>query len=388
MAAFIVSIEKISTTFDTSTGSTSNTVNLSKGQDETKCVPFCTNYVTTPGSDFRNDDLVGLEMIDNAGTPAVKVHRWGVAASAVHVDIFVIEFGSNVTIQQGSVALTGTTAASTITAITTANSFCVFSQVGSTGTGSDDFNDMFVRASFGSTTSVDFARQAAGVPDWTVYWYVVESDGSDFLTEYVNDSWTSAETGPTGLTLSNTISLTDAFVVSTYETAHGTDDMANAICNVALTGTTTLTWYRNNGTTPNTTGTLGAWVIRGSSTEFNVQRFAVDLAASTTNDQTITAIDQTQAVVLNSNNVSGGTWSIDSSTTGADVQTRRNSLVFTSTTNVRAQQQAASASGGADSRLRFEVVEFEIEGAPPTGAVMNQLQFSNIGADLYNGTIQ
>lgn len=363
MAAFIVSIEKVSTTFTATAGVTSNTVNLSKSQDETKCVPFCTNYVTTTGGDIRNNDFVGLEMIDNAGTPAVKIHRYALAApaSAIHVDIFVIEFGSNVTVQQGSSSLTGTTVSGTISAITLANSFCVFSQVGSTATGSDDANDTFVQARFGSTTSVDFDRRSGGVPDWTIYWYVVESNGADFLTEYVNDSWANSESGPTGLTLSNIIALADAFVIASYESAHNSDDMEESVVNVALTGTTTLTWYRNNGGSLSASGTIGVWVVRGSSTEFNVQRFALDLAASTTNDQMISAIDQTQAVVINSSNISGGTWSVDSSTTGSDFETRRNSLVFTSTTNVRAQQQSASASGGTDSRLRFEVVEFEFE---------------------------
>ena len=368
MAAFVVSIEKVTATFDTTAGVVNTTVNLSKGQDETKCVPFCTILATSNGADRRANDAAGLEMIDNSGTPAVRVHRASTSTvPSLSVEIFVIEFGSNVTVQQGSVALTGTTANDTLTAITEANSFCIFSQLATAATG-DGMDDMFVQARFGSTTSVDFDRRAAGGPDWTIYWYVVESDGSDFLTEYVNDDWTSAETGPTGLTLSNTIALANAFVVSTYETAETLDDMIDGIINVALTGTTTLTWYRNNGGTPASVGTLGAWVVRGSATEFDVQRFALDLAASTTNDQTVTAIDQAKAVILSSGNVGVGAWSVDSSINGDDIEDRHNSLVFTSNTNVRAQQRLAEASGGADSRLRFEVIEFELEGAPPAGA--------------------
>ncbi len=42
---------------------------------------------------------------------------------------------------------------------------------------------------------------------------------------------------------------------------------------------------------------------------------------------------------------------------------------------------------GAREAIIFGVVNKEDQAAAPVGAIMNQLQTSNLGADLYNGTL-
>ena len=368
MPAFVKSVEHISTSFDTTTGAVSTTVNLSKGQDETKCVPFNSIRTTTGGTELRENEWVACEMIDNAGTPAVKTHRnANTTASAIQVEIFVVEFGANVTVQQGSVALTGLTASAALTAIVLNNSFCHIQQVNTVDPGSDAWRDTLVQARFSSTTQVDFDRRRADPKDWTIYWYVVESDGIDFLTEYVTFSWASADT-TSSRTLSNAVTLANAFVISTYESLDPSDNMLENIINVELTTTTNLEWRRDGGT-PAAVGTLGAWVVRTDSNGAAVQRFSVDLAAATTNDQSITAIDQAKAIIVSSNHAGGGAWGVDGTDDGLNVEEHQNTMTFFNDTTVRLQQQNAEAATGGSSRFRFEVIEFELESAAPLPSV-------------------
>jgi hypothetical protein len=114
---------------------------------------------------------------------------------------------------------------------------------------------------------------------------------ADFLTEYITADPGSTDSS-TAHTLSNSVTLANAFAVTSYESAHTTNDMREAMMNFALTGATTLTSYRDGNPAPNSAITIGCWVVRAGGTEFDVQRFAVDLAAATTNDTTVTEIDQ------------------------------------------------------------------------------------------------
>lgn len=360
MSAFVKSVEWVSTTFDTTSGATSNDISLTKGQDETMCVPFYTAYTTGSGTDFRENDFFGIEMVDVTGTPTVRVHRNATATvSTKTVSVFVVEFDTNCTVTQGTAALTGTTASASLgMTISATNAWCIATQVRSSGS-SDDFNDTMVATFFNTTTTIDFQRGAAGTPDWTMYWYAVRSDDGSFVNETKTGSWTSGQTGPTNHTLSNSLTVANSFIIPSYYTSETADDLRDAICNFALTGTTTLTWYRNNNGSPAATGAFNCFCVRATSTELTSQRFALDLAASTTNDQTITEVDTSRSIVMNSG-YNGGAWSTDADTVGSNIEDRQNALFFQSVTTVRAQQQQAEASAGADSRLRFEVIEFEL----------------------------
>ena len=106
MANFVVSVEKIQVTLTEAGGTTRN---LTKSQDEAKCVPFYTAKFTSGSSDIRHNNAVSLTMVDNSGTPAVQVDWFPLTTTGTIVlEIFVVEFGSNVTIQTGLVNLTDT----------------------------------------------------------------------------------------------------------------------------------------------------------------------------------------------------------------------------------------------------------------------------------------
>ena len=153
MAAFVKSVEEVSTTFNPSgTGAVTNTINLTKSQDETQCAAFYTlRHTNTAQADYRAANPVGVEFFDNAGTPAIRVH-WNTGGDLSPGDcevwVYVVEFGSNVTVQQGTVSLTGTTGTDTITSVTQGNAFIAFTQAATGAVTADDFNDMMVQARF------------------------------------------------------------------------------------------------------------------------------------------------------------------------------------------------------------------------------------------------
>ncbi len=364
MANFVVSVEKIQATL-TAAGST--TVDLSKSQDEAKCVPFYTHKFTVDGSDVRHNNAASLTMVDNSGTPAVQVDWFPIATTGTIVlEIFVVEFGSNITIQTGLINFTdaGSTGVDTITAVVLDNSFIHFTAE-AVGTTNDDFEDACCQASFNSTTQVQFERLNVGPPEWDIRYYVVESDGTDFTTEYVEDSWTSSETGPTVAGTITAVTLAKAFLICTYESGDAGDDARESIVNHALTSTTELTWYRNHDGTPAGDGTIGVWVVSTTGTEFSVERVAADVddATNTTFTETITEIDQTKAILLHSHGQMAAAHPISSEASGLPVDNMMNSLVFASDTSVTLSRLDTADISGANNIVRFEVVEFELESA-------------------------
>ena len=366
MAAFVKSVEEVTTTFNPSDiGEHQQTVNLSKSQAIGKCLAFPTFRFTNDNqADMRNANAVGCEFIDNAGTPAVRIH-WNVGTDStpgdIEVYVQVVEMGAAVTVQQGSVSLTGTSITDTISAVTQGNAFIAFTQAGIGISQSDDWNDTLIQARFVNDTTISFERRAGGAPDWTIYYYVIESNGTDFNTEYVEYTFANSETGPTDLTLSNSITLANAFVITTGEVAHGSDDLKQSIWNVHLTGPATLTWCRDHGSTTTNGGTIGVWVVRASSSEFSVQRFETNADGQTTTNQTITAVDLSRAVPINSQNVACCGWAPENATNGADVNRHQHSMRLTSTTNIQHQRLQDTALAGTNNMLRYEIVEFELE---------------------------
>ncbi len=369
MAAYTKSIERITTTFPATSAEETQIVNLTQGQDPTKCVPkSVTQHFTVAATDARNGNAVSVEMIDNAGTPAARIKRRGPAGSspgAVEVHVTIQEYGGNVTVQQGGpVTLSGTTATATITAVNQANALVIATQHATSTTSSDDFNDFFVYCKFNSDTEIQFSRQAGGPPDWNVYWYVVESNGVDFQTEYLEIFPASNATGPIGVTLSKTVTLANAYLICGYQSSESADDLKDAIWGFALTATDTLTYYRNHGSTPSAAAIFGIWVVRTDSNGANVQRFATDTNGQSVTNQTITSVDTSRTALLSSNHATTGSWAVDSSTSGRNVEERQSSLSLTSATNVAIEKRLTSVSG-TNPFLRFEVVEFEIESAGP-----------------------
>ncbi len=98
----VVSVERLDLTL-TDDLDTTVSVNLTKGQDVTNCVPFATRQKTSVTSNANSDDYtapaVDVEMFDNARTAAVRVTRSN-AIDESRVTVSVVEFDSDVNVQQ------------------------------------------------------------------------------------------------------------------------------------------------------------------------------------------------------------------------------------------------------------------------------------------------
>ncbi len=360
MANFVKSVERITTSF-TADGTT--TVDLGKGQDETQCVPFitCRNTGTGVNDSFGNRGVRAIA-VDNSGTAAIQFDfNADGTVNTVTVECFVVEYGSNVTIQTGGFDLTdtGSTGVATITAVVLANSFITFTQEASAGT-SDDFGDSYIQAGFNSTTQIQLERRIGGGPDWNIRWYVIESDGTDFTTEYIEHDWTSDETAPTAAITS--VTTTKAFLVCSYEASEPSDDPSDAHYNHVITSATVLTSHGEAGNTIPAC-TSGIWVVKTTGTEFSVQRFDTLVSTSASTTETITEIDQDKAIILGSSNLGilqglpqlGGT-------AGEGNDLHNQTLIFSSDTQVTCQRASADDPTGTNN-TRYEVVEFELEAA-------------------------
>ncbi len=367
MAAFVKSVERFSISL-TGGGTLTNTADLTKDQDLSKTVAFCTARSHGASSaDYRTNNMYAVKVFDDAGTKKVeakKVTRGTDVADGV-CEVMVVEFGQNVTVQKGEdLFLGGTSVTQTITSVNQGNAFVLFSYYG-TGDGFDHFNDAMVLAKFNSNTELQFQRTAAGTPDAYIHWAVVESNGTDFQTEYVTFSPAASATGPTNVTLSNSVTLANSFIVPSYESSETSDDLRDACFNMALTGSTTLTYYRNHGGTPAAAASMGVWVVRSNSSGCAVQRFATDVDGQTTTDQTISAVDLDKAVIFSGHHIGIGDWPITSTTSGTNVEAFQTSIALTSTTNVRTQRRQTFSVAGSNNFVRYEVVEFELESTGP-----------------------
>lgn len=364
MAALVKSIENFTTTFNPSgSGLSNNVVNLTQGQDETNCFAFATlRHTNASTNDNRSANAVGVEFFDNSGTPAARVY-WNVGSDTTPgdllADVFVVEAGANLTVEQDTISLTGTSATATISTVTQTKA-CIVHTKAAIGTAtSDDFNDLMLQMRFNSDTQIQCERRAAGAPDWTVYAYTLSSDEWD--TEYAEINLSTSSDTTVTHTLSNSVTLANSFLVCTYETAESSDDLRDAGWNAALTSTTQITCYRDSGGSPSAFATFGIWAVRASSAELATQRFATECDGQLTTNQTITTVDTDKAVIIDSGNVGGHGFPTTSTISGDNAMDRQHTIRLTSTTNVQLQRQADVTIDGSPNNVRYEVVEFELE---------------------------
>ncbi len=368
MAAVVKSRENVSVSLTGTAGIETQTVNLTKGQDHTKCTPLgVTMRFTSNATDARANNAAAVELIDNSGTAAVKVSRQGSSTrGAVVVEVEVIEWGSNVTVQSGSSSLTGSSVTATISSVNTDRSFIIPTCL-SNGASGDRFTSFFVSSKFNSSTQIVFHKGGSQNPDWTVYWYVVTSDNGDFEVEHCEYSLPGGTGNSVTYDLSNTVNLDHAFIVATIESRTSTDDMLNAIWGTYFSSTSQLTSIRNGSTYG---ANFRVAVVRGSSSEFTVQRYSPYCGLTTTTNQTITTVDLDKATLISQTpHISQGSWFLNNSTAGNDVDDYQTALTLTSTTNARAQRRTGIRND-ANNNLYFEVVEFELEGGGPTPQVI------------------
>ena len=101
MAAFVKSVERVSAELRFSNGFVED-IALSKGQDVAKCaVVNVTARARSNTSNQRTNNMHAAYVFDDAGTPTVRVSKEDNGSSDYDVQVDVVEFGDNVTVQYG-----------------------------------------------------------------------------------------------------------------------------------------------------------------------------------------------------------------------------------------------------------------------------------------------
>jgi len=350
------------------------TTNLTKGQDETQCVPFYSVRTTGAVVDANENFLGQVEIIDNAGTPAVRVSASARTDANTSVfQIFVVEWDISINVQQ--IAVTGFTNAVTTLVVNIAevdvqtSAFLIYSyQYTSPPASNDDYEDAFVRVRFNgaSTTQVQLSRRDT---DSTVNGtlYVVDCDFIEFTVRHAEVSTAAREDIALSINIPATV-LADSFILHSYDTGEGGDDPVDGAWMADLEDTTTVRLRRTNAGVASANSTHSVAVVECQNSQWDVQRGQVTMALATETD-TITAIDQARSIISlldhsshprsigRCNSASGGIQ--DDIQTGAD---------FSANTTVRLRQRVATV---INDILNYEVIQFVLNTGGLTVSVVN-----------------
>jgi len=341
------------------------TVNLSKSQDETKCVPWVTSRAAGTLTDQHQDRMVHVEIIDNAGTPAVRC----TASARVDNDdslikIFIVEFDSSINVQQLAFTMTGTstTVSPASVGADINEAFVVASyEYTSPPASDDDWNDALVRLVLTTTTNVNVSRNGSGgTIEGTVY--VVDCDSDEWFTHHHDESFVATTTTirTKNIDFSPTVVMADCFTLHSYETDEATDDMKDAIWSAHLESTTEVQFERNQGATSNSNSSEHTLqIVECANNEYDVQRNTTFLSsgASAITNQSITAVDRTRSVAHHCSGCAGDTVRppTNSSTSGNDAFLMIQSAILSADDNLQFER---NGTGFSASRIYWEVIQF------------------------------
>ena len=363
MTAFVKSVEYLEITL---TGSTAVDADLTKGQAIDDCVPFFTVNLTSDVDDFLDHRYA--EVYFTSGSPNKVTALRGAATGTVVVGVFVVEFDTSgdITVHLGHFVLIGGSEVFTTEAIdpvTVTKAFCVISY--RSGADNDDWDRGQIALTFNSGTELAFDRRSgevAGSIDGR--YYVVATAGTDFSV--IHQQVTLANQVEENNEEISAITLASTFVYTTYLSNEGNDDTRDGGIVVDLEDTTHVRARRafnsfgsGPGAAGTTSGTAAAQIVSAGGSEFSVERAECDWGDSLTAAVSVTEIDQTKAIV-----VPGGYQGVMNAdeVDGPAVDGNYAILDFSSDTEVTGTRGTNTAPDGT---TFFEVVEFELSGAPP-----------------------
>lgn len=283
----VVSIEAVELNLMTGT---SHTINLTKGQNEAQCVPFI--FARQSGDYGGTYDgryyMLDVEVIDNAGTAAVRISRQ-VSGNNNYVYGYIVEFNSDISVQQ--VAFSGyPNATANITAVDLSKAF-VMAYAKCTST-TISFKSWLVRAVFNSTTQVGLIREATPNATISGHVYVVEDiSGNHFDVQTVDQTYSVAGNNDATLTSVDTAT---SMVVSSI----GMDATYNDVPETWLENGTTLRTYLPLSTSLKVTAFVVTWKDGTSVQHVHDSKTTGTASAVVTTNKTITSVDLTKSIAF------------------------------------------------------------------------------------------
>lgn len=335
--------------FTIAAGSASGTGTLSGFSDVSKMVPLFLSWRVADGQSPCLASNTEIDIVIDS-TTQLSALRAQATAYAVDVTAFVVQFGSDTTVQTGSFSILGLAATGTaaISEVTLANSFCLHHRMCDEG-GSPTYDSRpsvrMTSVKFSSSTSLEFRRGSAAY-DYPVsgHWWVVSS-------ETLTVQHRSFSTSSSNTVLTDTITAVDlahTFLISTQSNNNGTFN-GEACTMTRLENATTVRWQRNYSST--TAFVFEYQVI--TDTSITVQR-GTATTGQLSNTQAITAVDLNAAAVKSGDGSSG--YSTNSNFQIGTLPSRYYELKFNSNTEIGLQTRRTSAA----SYTSWEVVEFSV----------------------------
>lgn len=362
-ADIIRSVEYV--TIDWDAASEPVTKLLSKSQDYTQCVPFFSKQLVSGSlTDDWRQRTMKVEMINSAGTPAVRVSATGKSAADDHrVKVFVVEFTSDITVQQlDADMLNGflTTNVAVADVFDQSRAFMMLSYSYNHTAGNDTADDAYVRPVWNgaSTTSVTLQRSnSVGSIDGMLY--VVSCANNEFsvqhrdiaipaLSETVNDTISSVDMART-------------FVLNHYKSDEVNDSPLDSSFVADLTSSTNVRVRRSIAAEANATASVAVQVVECASTQWTVTRG--DYVTTATNPATITlasGVNQVASLVKSNVHCAGlnalGTSDLN---TGTNIDTIAAAVSFQdSGTLVWHRSSTAIETGNI---IPYEVISFKLD---------------------------
>jgi hypothetical protein len=297
--AIVKSVERV--TIDWDATSEPVTQNLSKNQAETQCVPFFTKRLVSGSltDDFR-ERTMKVEMIDNGGTPAVRVSASGKTSANDHrIEVYVVEFESTITVQQVDADIADTNGSANITISDVGaqtSAFFLYSYQYTHASAQDRPDYACVRPIWNgaSTTSVTIERTGTtGAIDGMLY--VVSCASSEFSVQH-RDISVAATDELTNDTIT-AVPMATSFLLTHFRSSEAEDDPLDWSFVADLSTTTNVRVRRSIAGASNATGNVGVQVVTALGGEWSVLRGDLTTTSSLSQTTVISAVDLTRAFV-------------------------------------------------------------------------------------------
>ena len=359
--ALVDSVSKYTLTF----GATDlqKSTSLSGVTTAANCVPFFTSRVTTLAT---GDNLQSYTIDCYISGTNVVADRADDAAGELVVEVGVVEFGSDATVQSGTFTIadlaTSGTANPTVSAANLSKTFCVFSWE-SPVTGEMNSSSVWHALTENTLTFNRFGiNNALGG-----HWYTVTDDESNFTVQ--RDTAIDMSSGSGTDTLADTtitaVAYDKGMLIASWgmtQTAKDPDDMPNAYLFDSDTGGDydTVRFQRFSGG-GSATASFEAVTFTDST---NVESGLLTQTSQTASDTvtiTLAVGDVDDAIAFgNMSSLAHGSTSSGTSAYMADSH-----MAYTLSTNTLTAQRYAGAAGPTDFDYPWQVVTWDIGGAPP-----------------------
>jgi hypothetical protein len=358
LTSIVQSTERV--TIDWDATSEPVTQNLSKGQDETRCVPFFTKRLVSGSltDDFR-ERTMKVEMIDNAGTPAVRVTASGKSSANDHrIEVYVVEFVPGIGVQQvdADIADTNSSANITITDVgAQTDAFFLYSYQYTHGSAQDRPDYACVRPVWNgaSTTSVTIERTGStGTIDGMLY--VVSCENSEFSVQHRDISVAATDELTNDTITASPMATT--FLLTHFRSSEAEDDPLDWSFVADLSTTTNVRVRRSIAGASNAAANVGVQVVTANGGQWSVQRGDFTTTSNLTEQTVISAVDLTRAFVKTGTHESGlNSLGTSDLTAGTIIDEVGPAAYLSATNTITWVRESVSETGNT---IPYEVIQF------------------------------